>query len=115
MQLLLLILHDKKQMEQVLVRMMEAGIRGGTLVECEGVLQALGKSGLKKPPVFGSLQQYLDPDDDRKNRMLLAALGAEDIEKTHQIVLEITGGLDRANTGVFLTLPLGFTDGLNEN
>lgn len=115
MQLLFLILHDKKQMEQVLVRMMEAGIRGGTLVECEGVLQALGKSGLKKPPVFGSLQQYLNPEDDGKSRMLLAAMPATDIEKTHRIVLEVTSGLGRANTGVFLTLPLGFTDGLTED
>lgn len=112
MQLLLLIIHDKKQMEEVLVKMMEAGIRGGTLVECEGVLQALGQSGLAKPPVFSSLRQYLNPDADDKSKMLLSAMTAENIEKTHKIVAAVTGGLNSANTGVFLTLPLGFTDGV---
>lgn len=111
MQLLILIIHDPNQMEKILVKMMEAGIRGGSLVECEGVLQALAGSGLQKPPVFSSLRQYLNTEEE-KNKMLLAALCTEDIEKTHQIVVEVTGGLERANTGVFLTLPLGFTDGL---
>ncbi len=112
MQLLILIIHNKQQMEEILVKMMETGIRGGTLVECEGVLQALGQSGLTKPPVFSSLRQYLNPDADDKSKMLFAAMTAENIEKTHKIVAEVTGGLDSANTGVFLTLPIGFTDGV---
>ena len=79
MQLLLLIIHDPKQMETILVRMMEAGIRGGSLVECEGVLQAIGASRGEKPPVFSSLRQYLNPDSERKNKMLLSAMSAEEI------------------------------------
>ena len=109
MQLLLLIIHDPKQMETILVRMMEAGIRGGSLVECEGVLQAIGASRGEKPPVFSSLRQYLNPDSERKNKMLLSA---EEIGKAHEIVEEVTGGLDKANTGIFLSLPIGFSDGV---
>ena len=44
--------------------------------------------------------------------MLLAAMTAENIEKTHNIVTDVTGVLQKANTGVFLTLPLGYTDGM---
>lgn len=112
MQLLLLIIHDPKQMETILMRMMEAGIRGGSLVDCEGVLQAIGASRGEKPPVFGSLRQYLNPDSDRKNKMLLSAMSAEEIRKTHEIVEEVTGGLQKANTGIFLSLPIGFSDGV---
>lgn len=95
-----------------MVRMMEAGIRGGSLVECEGVLQAIGASRGEKPPVFSSLRQYLNPDSERKNKMLLSAMSAEEIGKAHEIVEEVTGGLDKANTGIFLSLPIGFSDGV---
>ncbi len=112
MELLILIIHDPKDMEAVLVRMMDAGIRGGTLLDCEGALQALAGSTLEKPPVFSSLRQYLNPDSGEKSKLLLSAMTAENAEKTHKIVTEVLGGLDHANTGVFLTVPLGFTDGV---
>ncbi len=111
MQLLILIIRNQAYMDEILVKMMDAGIRGGTLLDCEGVLQAVAGSDLEKPPVFSSLRQYLNPDADQ-NKLLLAAMTSENIEKTHKIVLEVTGGLEKANTGVFLTLPLGFTDGV---
>lgn len=111
MQLLILIIHNQAHMDEILVKMMEAGIRGGTLLDCKGVLQAVAGSELEKPPVFSSLRQYLNPDADL-NKLLLAAMTVENIEKTHNIVTEVTGGLQKANTGVFLTLPLGFTDGV---
>ena len=111
MQLLILIIPDNGKMEQILVKMMEAGIRGGSLVDCEGALQAVGQSKLRKPPVFSSLEQYLKPDTG-KGKMLLAAMDTEQIEITHRIVNEVTSGLQKANTGVFLTLPLGFVDGV---
>ena len=113
MELLILVIHDSDDMEQILVRMMEAGIRGGTMLDCEGALQALAGSALDKPPVFSSLRQYLNPKSD-KSKLLLSAMTAENIKITHKIVVEVTGGLDRANTGVFLTMPLGFTDGVHD-
>ncbi len=113
MELLILVMHDSAVMDEILVRMMEAGIRGGTLLDCEGALQALADSTLAKPPVFSSLQRYLNPESKEKSKLLLSAMTAENIKLAHKIVLEITGGLNRENTGVFLTVPLGFTDGLH--
>lgn len=112
MELLILVIHDPCVMDKILVQMMEAGIRGGTLLDCEGALQVLAGSSLDKPPVFSSLQKYLNPDSDEKSKLLLSAMTAENIKTAHKIVLDVTGGLDRANTGVFLTMPLGFTDGI---
>ena len=101
MELLILVMHDPAMMEKILVRMMEAGIRGGTMLDCEGALQALAESSLAKPT------------SDDKSKLLLSAMTAENIKFAHKIVLEVTGGLNRENTGVFLTVPLGFTDGVH--
>lgn len=40
MQLLILILHNSRHMDKVLAAFMAEGIGGGSLVDCEGVLQA---------------------------------------------------------------------------
>lgn len=109
MQLLILIIPDKDNMNKILAKMMEEDIRGGSLLECEGALQAVGSSGIA-PPVFGTLREYLNPD--KKNKMLLSAMSDENIEKAHKIVNEITGGLERANVGVFITVPIGSAFGL---
>lgn len=111
MQLMILIVPDSEKMDKILVKMMEAGIRGGSLLDCEGALQVVGQSGLRKPPVFSSLEQYLKPDTG-KGKLLLAAMNTGQIETAHRIVTEVTGGLEKPNTGVFLTLPLGFFDGV---
>lgn len=109
MQLLILIIRKKDHMNQILARLMEENIRGGSVLECEGALQALDDSGIA-PPVFSSLREYLNPD--HKNKMLLSAMSDENIEKAHKIVNEVTGGLEKANVGVFITVPIGVAYGL---
>lgn len=42
MQLVIMIIHDSDHMNSILVKMMEAGIKGGSLIDCEGALQAIG-------------------------------------------------------------------------
>lgn len=46
--------------------MMEAGIKGGSLIDCEGALQAIGRASSDPPPVFGSLREYLNPESAAK-------------------------------------------------
>ena len=56
MQLVIMIIHDSDHMNSILVKMMEAGIKGGSLIDCEGALQAIGRASSDPPPVFGSLR-----------------------------------------------------------
>lgn len=109
MQLLILIIRDSEQMNEILAKMMEQNIRGGSMLECEGALEAIGSSGIA-PPVFSSLREYLNPN--QKNKMLLSAMSDENVEKAHKIVNEVTGGLERENVGVFITVPIGVAYGL---
>ena len=44
MQLVIMIIHDSDHMNSILVKMMEAGIKGGSLIDCEGALQAIGRA-----------------------------------------------------------------------
>lgn len=112
MRLLILILHNTRHMDKILARMLAAGIRGGTLFDCEGVLQAMGHTSVEPPPIFGSLRQYLNPERGDMNKALLSALSDEEVKKVRQIVLDVTGGLDKANTGIMMTVPILNIEGI---
>lgn len=112
MQLVILVIHDKEHMNSILVKMMDAGIKGGSLLECEGALQALNHKGITPPPVFGTLREYLNPESDDKNKMLFCAVSDENADTLRKIVDEVTGGLKNPNTGVMLCLPLLSAEGI---
>lgn len=112
MQLLILILNNTRHMDKILAGMLAAGIRGGSLLDCEGVLQAMAHNSVEPPPIFGSLRQYLNPERGETNKVLLSALSDEEVEKARQIVRDVTGGLDKANTGILMTVPILTIEGL---
>lgn len=112
MQLLILILHNTRYMDKILARMLEAGIRGGSLLDCEGVLQAIAHNSVEPPPIFGSLRQYLNPERGEMNKVLLSALRDSEVEEVRKIVRDVTGGLDKANTGIMMTVPILTIEGL---
>lgn len=112
MQLVIMIIHDSDHMNSILVKMMEAGIKGGSLIDCEGALQAIGRASSDPPPVFGSLREYLNPESAAKNNLLLCAMEDEKVAVAKQIANEVTGGLSKPNTGVMFCLPLLSHEGL---
>ena len=93
MQLVIMIIHDSDHMNSILVKMMEAGIKGGSLIDCEGALQAIGRASSDPPPVFGSLREYLNPESAAKNKLLLCAMEDEKVAVAKQIANEVTGGM----------------------
>lgn len=112
MQLLILILHNSRDMDKILAQMLECGIRGGSLLDCEGVLQAMGHNSVEPPPIFGSLRQYLNPERGANNKILLSALEDGQVDTVREIVNRVTGGLNKANTGILMTVPILTIDGL---
>ena len=112
MQLLILILHNSRHLDETLALMMESGIHGGSLLDCEGVLQAMSHNSVEPPPIFGSLRQYLNPERGAMNKILISALEEGQVDTVKKIVNEVTGGLDKANTGILMTLPILTIEGL---
>lgn len=112
MQLLILILHNSRHMDKALALMMESGIHGGSLLDCEGVLQAMSHNSVEPPPIFGSLRQYLNPERGEMNKILISAVEDGQVDTVKKIVNEVTGGLNKANTGIMMTLPILTIEGL---
>lgn len=73
MQLLVFIAKNADVVSPILRELMENKIGGGTVVECEGMLQALYESQVEPPPLFGSLRQFLNPAS-AKGKILFVVL-----------------------------------------
>ena len=103
--LLVLILSKVDALPEILSEFMNSGIKGTTILDCEGMLRAISNSNIEPPPIFGSLRQYLNPGRP-KGKVLLTVLPENKIELSKKIIDEKVGGLTNPNTGVCFTISL---------
>ena len=103
--LMVLILSKIDTMPQILSEFMNSGIKGTTIVDCEGMLRALDNSDINPPPIFGSLRRYLNPERP-KGKLLFTVLPEEKIAEAKNIINKAVGGLDTPNTGICFTVSL---------
>ena len=80
MQLLVFIAKNADVVSPILRELMENKIGGGTVVECEGMLQALYESQVEPPPLFGSLRQFLNPAS-AKGKILFVVLADGQLDR----------------------------------
>ncbi|MDD6308164.1 MAG: hypothetical protein PUB07_02265 [Clostridia bacterium] len=111
MQLIFLVLNKVECLGQILAGFMEAGIKGATVLDSTGMLNAVDRSEVEPPPIFGSLRKFLCFDHDN-NKVVFAVVSEEQVKKASEIVNTITGGLDQPNTGILFTVPVGYVEGI---
>ncbi len=111
MQLLVFIAKNADVVSPILRELMENKIGGGTVVECEGMLQALYESQVEPPPLFGSLRQFLNPAS-AKGKILFVVLADGQLDTARETIHRVCGELDKPNTGILFTLPIGYVEGL---
>ena len=103
--LMVLILSKVDVMPEILSDFMNAGIKGTTIVDCEGMLRALDNSDINPPPIFGSLRRYLNPERP-KGKILYTVLPENSVNEAKNIINKNVGGLDTPDTGICFTISL---------
>lgn len=111
MQLLVHITNHENTVNPIMQKMMDAGIHGATIVDCEGMLAAVNADSVNAPSIFGGLRQFVNPDRPH-NKMIMVALKDEEIETAVKIVHEVSGDLKLPNTGVMFCLPITRWEGV---
>ena len=90
MQLLIHITNHEDTVNPILAKMMEAGFRGGSVVDCEGMLRALNEDSVDAPSIFGGLRKFVNPDR-QTNKLILLVLRDEDVSRRRVWLKQLTG------------------------
>ena len=70
MQLFVHITNHEENITPIFKRLIEAGIQGATVVDCQGMLTTLSECNMEDaPPIFGSLRQFINHQDFLLNNL----------------------------------------------
>ena len=111
MKLFVLITNQSQSVPSILKELVNHGINGATMVDCEGMLQTLSYSTVDPPPIFGSLRQFLNPDH-AGGKLMLVVIRDDQVDTVRTVIRSILGSLERPNTGIEFTVPIFDVEGV---
>ncbi len=114
MQLFIHITNHKETVNPIMSKLMERGISGASVVDCEGMLSVINSDSVDAPSMFGGLRQFLNPEHE-KNKMIFILLKDEEIADAVDAIHEVAGSLKLPNKGIMFTLPVTRWEGVNKD
>ena len=114
MQMFVLVLNREECLEPILERMLEEHIGGATILDSTGMMRVLDGDHNIDVPMLGLLRHYFSPER-RRSKTMFALLDSHEIPKMLAIVNEVTGGLDKPDTGIAFALPTTFVEGIKKS
>ena len=111
MQLFVLVLNKTELMEDILHKMALSGIKGATVLESTGMARLL--KDVDDMPFFSGLRSMLNQNRSQSNTVFVV-LEDNQVSTARKIVNEVTGGLDKPDTGIMFSLPTLFVEGINK-
>ena len=110
LQAFFLVLNHTEYLEPLLEKFLENGISGVTVFQSTGMMRVLDKSG-DDSPMFGALRELFDPS--RKNSStLMMVLEDSQAATVRKLICEVTGGLDKPDSGILFAVPVLYTEGI---
>lgn len=113
MQLFIHITNHIETVNPIMSKLMDAGIRGASVVDCEGMLSVINQDSVDAPSIFGGLRQFINQDHE-KNKMIFILLRDEEIKLAVDAIHEVAGSLKLPNKGIMFTLPVTRWEGVHK-
>lgn len=112
MQMLLIVLNRVEKLNPLMDAFMERGLGGATILKSDGMVKILAKN-IEHYPIFGSLRQLMNDDEERKsNRTIFMVLPEDRIEAAKETVRTVVGDLSEPDSAIMLTLPVLSVEGM---
>ena len=108
MQLVIIVLNKVEVLDKMLKQFGDANIPGATILDSKGMAMELGE--IDELRFLGSLRMMLNPAH-HESRTIFLVVEEDRIPTLSKIVNEVTGGLDKPDTGVLFSVPVNYTEG----
>ena len=109
MKLLVIVLNKTECLERLLTSFGNNQIPGATIIDSKGMAQELEQ--FSDMDFMFSLRMLINPAH-RENKTIFMAVPEELVPKVSKIVNEVTGGLDKPDTGILFTVPIDYIEGI---
>lgn len=103
MKLVVIVLNKTECLEALLEEFAKRKLQGATILESRGMMQEL--SDEPENEFLFSLRHILNPQH-RENRTIFLAASASRVPVIVEAVNQVTGGLNRGDTGILFTIPI---------
>lgn len=111
MQLLVHITSHEDTVNPIMKKLMEKGIRGASILDCEGMLQEINRDSVDAPSIFGGLRQFVNPGREQ-NKMILILLKDEEVQSAIDVIHSVAGDLKKPDTGIIFAVPVTRWEGM---
>lgn len=112
MELLMVILKKIEIVDNIMQKLAESGVKGGTIIDGTGMAKSL--ASMNDLPMFGMLRYIIADEEKLKSKILLFALKEEQVQEAKDIIKREVGNLGEPNTGIMFTLPIKSIEGFGE-
>lgn len=113
MHALFLVLNKTEYLEEILEALVDAGVRGATILDSQGMGSALVHNEMADVPVFGFLQSFLE-DSHPYNKTVFTVIETEEIlDRAVDAIKDVVGDIDSPGAGLIFTVPVGRVYGLS--
>lgn len=109
MKLLFIVLNKVECLDKLLTTLGKNNIPGATILDSTGMAQELEAHDELR--FLGSLRMLMNPAH-KENKTIFMVLPEEKVATVSKIVNDVTGGLDKPDTGILFTVPIDYVEGL---
>ncbi len=110
MKLVTIILNKTECLDTMLEEFGDNNLSGATIIDSKGMAQELADH--EDLSFLISFRGLLNPSH-HENKTIIMVAKDEDVSLISKIVNDVTGGLDKPDTGIMFTLPIDYLEGLN--
>ncbi len=111
MQLLTLILKKEHLLDEILKRLAEEGVKGGTIIEGKGMGEEL--VNMEDIPMFGMLRRVLADEEKETCKVVMFVLRDEQVVEARETIKDVIN-LKEPNSGIMYVIPLTYVEGLSK-
>lgn len=112
MQLLVLILKKVELIDELIKKLAESGVSGGTLIDGSGMAEKL--HDMEDLPAFSLLRQILRDDEKEPCKIMMFVLKDEQAVDTRKTIKKVIGSLKEPNSGIMFAVPITYVEGIGE-
>ncbi|EEG31197.1 hypothetical protein CLOSTMETH_01139 [[Clostridium] methylpentosum DSM 5476] len=111
MKLLICVLNDTDKLDELMIKLAEAGVKGATIINSTGMGRTLYNH--QESALMNSLRALLDPDRD-ENKTIFTVVDEAQEKAFHKVMNEVVGDLARPDSGIIFTIPVDSVTGLSK-